>query len=101
VLPAHPGDGEPVLGLHLYSWSFLVFAVVLLDSGANLLFARELTPRGVKPGWPSTLMLWVLGVVILANAVAVFFEEGLHWTLPDDPDRYRLLDDLGWPRHAP
>jgi hypothetical protein len=24
----------------------------------------------------------------------------LHWTLPGDPDRYRLLDDLGWRQHA-
>src|SRR5262245_26152802 len=96
VLPSDPGYGEPVLGLHLYTWSFLVFAAVLLDSGLNLLFARGLTPRAVKPGWPSALVPWLLGAVILANAVAVLFEEGLHWTLPDDPGRYRLLDDLGW-----
>jgi hypothetical protein len=101
VLPPDPGYGEPVPGLHLYTWSFLVFAAVLLDSGANLLFARELTPGGVKPGWPSALVLWLLGAVILANAVAVFLQEGLHWTLPDDPDRYRLLDDPGWRRRSP
>ena len=90
--------GEPVLGLHLYSWSFVVFAVVLLDSGLNLLFARELTPRNAQPSWLSALILWLLGAVILANAAAVFFEEGLHWALPDDPQSYRLLDDLGWGR---
>jgi disulfide bond formation protein DsbB len=101
VLPSDSGYGEPVLGLHLYSWSFIVFVAVLLDSGANLLFARGLTPRGIKPGWPSALVLWLLAAVILANAVAVFFEEGLHGTLPDDPGRYRLLDDLGWRRQAP
>jgi disulfide bond formation protein DsbB len=98
VLPADPGYGEPVLGLHLYTWSFIVFATVLLDSGLNLLFARGLTPRAVKPGLASAMVLWLLGAVILANAVAVFFEEGLHWTLPDDPDRYRLLEDLSLTR---
>jgi disulfide bond formation protein DsbB len=101
VLPSDPGYGKPVLGLHLYTWSFIVFAAVLLDSGANLLFARGLTPRGVKPGWPSALVLWLLGALILANAAAVFVEEGLHWTLPDDPGHYRLLDDIGWQWQAP
>src|SRR4051794_3522406 len=53
VLPSDPGYGDPVPGLHLYAWSFIVFAAVLPDAGANLLFAREQTPRGVKPGRPS------------------------------------------------
>jgi hypothetical protein len=30
--------------------------------------------------------------MVAANAVAVFAEEGLHWTLPDDPVGYRLFD---------
>ena len=41
-----------------------------------------------------------MDTIILANAVAVFLEEGLHWTLPGAHDRYRLLD-LGRPRHVP
>jgi hypothetical protein len=36
-------------------------------------------------------VLWLLGAVIIANAVAVFALEGLHWTLPDDPTSYRLF----------
>lgn len=59
------------------------------------MFARELDPRGeVGFGWFSKLVLWLFGAIIVANAVAVFAEEGLHWTLPDDPDSYRLFDLL-------
>jgi len=96
IVPPDPGFGDPVLGLHLYTWSFIVFGTVLIVSGLNLVFARELAPRGVRSGWPSALVIGLLAVVIAVNAGAVFFEEGLHWTLPDDPDRYRLIDDLGW-----
>jgi hypothetical protein len=39
-------------------------------------------------------VIGLLGAVIVANAVAVFALEGLHWTLPDDPDNYRLFDLL-------
>jgi len=42
----------------------------------------------------SRLVLWLFGAIIVANSVAVFAEEGLHWTLPDDPDSYRLFDLL-------
>jgi disulfide bond formation protein DsbB len=98
VVPPDPGFGAPVLGLHLYTWSLIVFGTALVVSGLNLVFARALVPRCVRPGWPSRVVIGLLGAIILANAVAVFFEEGLHWTLPDDPDRYRLLDDLDWRR---
>lgn len=94
IVPPDPGYGEPVLGMHLYTWALIVFVIVLLDSGLNLVFARELVPREVEFGWSSRLVLWLLGAIIVANGIAVFAEEGLHWTLPDDPDSYRLFELL-------
>lgn len=96
IVPPDPGFGAPVLGLHLYTWAFIIFAAVILVSGLNLIFIRELTPGKVSFGWPARLVLLLFGAIIAANLVAVFFQEGLHWTLPDNPERYRLLDDLGW-----
>jgi disulfide bond formation protein DsbB len=95
ILPGDRGYGEPVLGLHLYTWSLIVFLTVLGVSGLNLLFTRQLTPQGVRHGWLSTAVIGLLGAVILANAISVFCEEGFHWILPDDPQHYQLLDDLG------
>jgi disulfide bond formation protein DsbB len=101
ITPPDPGFGAPVFGLHLYTWALVVFLTVLVVSGLNLLFASELRPRGVRWGWFSTLVICLLAALIVGNAVAVFCEEGFHWTLPDDPDRYRLFDDLGWTRQPP
>jgi disulfide bond formation protein DsbB len=95
IVPPDPGYGDPVLGLHLYTWALLVFVAEIITAGLNLVFARELEPRGeIEFGWFSRLVLWLFGAIIVANAVAVFAEEGLHWTLPDDPDSYRLFDLL-------
>jgi disulfide bond formation protein DsbB len=95
IVPPDPGYGDPMLGLHLYTWALLVFVAEIIAAGVNLVFARELEPRGeVGFGWFSKLVLWLFGAIIVANAVAVFAEEGLHWTLPDDPDSYRLFDLL-------
>jgi disulfide bond formation protein DsbB len=94
IVPPDLGYGDAVLGLHLYTWAFVVFATVLVVSGGNLVFAGALRPRDVRVGMGSALVLGLLGAVVLANAVSMLAQEGLHWTLPDEPDRYRLLEDL-------
>lgn len=94
VVPPDPGFGAPVLGLHLYSWAFVVFVTVLVVSGASLVFARELAPASVRFGGLSKAVVGLFAAIVLANGVAVFFEEGFHWRLPDDPSRYQLLYDL-------
>ena len=96
VLPSDPGYGEPVFGLHLYTWSLVVFTTVLVMSGFNLLFAHALRPMGVRLGTVSLMVIVLLAAVVLANAITVFLEEGLHWTLPDDPQRYQFFEDM-WP----
>jgi disulfide bond formation protein DsbB len=96
VVPPDEGYGEPVLGLHLYSWSVVIFLIVLTTAGLNLLFADSLAPGKVSLGWPTRAVVGLLAVLIVANFVAVFCEEGFHWTLPDSPTRYQLFHDLGW-----
>ena len=46
IVPPDPGYGDPVLGLHLYMWALLVFVAEIIAAGLNLVFARELEPRG-------------------------------------------------------
>jgi disulfide bond formation protein DsbB len=95
IVPPDPGFGEPVLGLHLYTWALFVFVAEIVAGGLNLVFARELEPqKEVGFGWFSKFVLVLLGIIIAANAVAVFAEEGLHWTLPDNPTSYQLFDLL-------
>ncbi|GGM56606.1 hypothetical protein GCM10012275_29720 [Longimycelium tulufanense] len=95
IKPPDPGYGAAVLGLHLYTWAFITFVVMLLAAGLVLLFARELAPGRVEFGSVSWAVLGLFGVIVAANAVAVFALEGFHWVLPDDPDRYQLFYDLG------
>jgi len=92
IMPGDPGYGGAVMGLHLYTWALIVFMVVLCFSGARLLLFHDVAPqRGEGRGLPRGV-LWLFGLVIAANAVAVFFEAGLHWYLPANPTSYRLFD---------
>ena len=74
IEPGDPGYGAPVLGLHLYSWAFVTFVIVLIYCGAMLI----LMPRGI-PAAPattsplrrvSTAVIWLFIAVIAANVVA-------------------------------
>lgn len=96
IVPPDPGYGDPVMGLHLYTWALVVFIVVLIDSGLNLMFARELLPGSpLTFNWPSKAVVGLMGAVILANTISIICQEGVHWLLPDDPQRYELFYDLG------
>lgn len=98
ILPGDPGYGSTVFGLHLYVWAWILFSASVLGIGVLLTLghwttAERLPARQVRR--PVVLFaLWLVGVVITVNIVAVFAEAGLHWYLPDNPTRYQLLYDL-------
>ena len=98
IEPNDPGYGEPVLGLHLYTWAFVTFAIVLIYCGVMSI----LMPRGI-PAAPaadsplrrvSTAVIWLFIAVNAANVVAIIFLEGFAFVLPDDPSSYTLIDQL-------
>ena len=98
ILPGDPGYGEPFLRLHLYTWAFITFAIVMIYIGVMLM----LMPKGIPaaPGadsaaWKiSTAIIWMFIAVVAANVVAIIFLEGFAAVLPDDPDSYTLIDQL-------
>lgn len=96
ILPGDPGYGGAVFGLHLYTWAFVVFLVILLVSGLTLA-SGSLMVVGSRPGrsgsW-SRITSVVFGVVILGNVVSTFVESGTEWFLPDNPTNYELLQEF-------
>ena len=95
IMPGDAGYGDPVLGLHLYSWALVVFVCLIGSSAIGLLFGNWFLEGRARPGWWSRATLGLLAVLILANTVNIVLEQGFHFLLPDDPARYELLYDLG------
>lgn len=92
IAPGNPGYGSPVWGLHLYTWALLVFVALLIDAAVHLIFVRQDVPIVPKhPPILSKIVLWLFGLIVFANAVAVFAEAGFHWFLPDNPTEYLLF----------
>ena len=98
ILPGDPGYGEPFLRLHLYTWAFVTFAIVMIYV-AVMLF---LMPRGIPQAPPagsaarkvSTAIIWLFIGVVAANVIAIIFLEGFAPVLPDDPTSYTLIDQI-------
>ena len=96
IIPGDPGYGGTVFGFHLYTWAFTFFSTILLASGITLVMSRYMTisTHVGRPRVASRLTAWVLGLVIAANAISVFFESGTTWFLPDDPTNYELIEEF-------
>ena len=99
ILPGDPGYGEPVLGLHLYTWAFITFTVVVLFVGVMAMLMPKgipvAPPAGSGPRLVSTIVLGIFVALVVANVVAIILLEGFAWVLPDDPTDYNLLNQLG------
>ena len=97
IVPGDGGYGPPLLGLHLYTWTFIFFAATLLGVGLLLLLssrepeARREGRHALPMGGLSRLAAWLLILVTLANAAASFALCG-PIECPDNPTSYWLLN---------
>ena len=95
ILPGDSGYGLPVLGLHLYSWAFVTFCVVIIYTALLGILAPAAVPQApaansVAARLSSAVSLMFLAVVAI-NAVMIVFLEGFNWVLPDNPTSYALF----------
>lgn len=91
VIPGSGTYGQAILGLHLYSWSFLLSALVMLFTIIMLSFDRQYfhESKKLKKSWGhlGKVLLIVLLAVVLLNVGSVFFECGIY-QCPDNPTHY-------------
>jgi disulfide bond formation protein DsbB len=107
IQPGSGAYGDPLFGLHFYTWAFLAFVSIIAGS-AFLIMLEEQTQTSNSQGSapdesarripPSSNILTqvglfavlLFGALVAANGVATFLQcsTGL---CPDDPIRYELL----------
>ena len=79
------------MGLHLYTWALIVFAVVIFVSGLPLGLQRSRTVTEPHDHWFTRLTLSSFALVILANAFSSLAIAGWNLYLPDNPTSYLLF----------
>ncbi len=101
IVPGTGSYGSPIVGLHFYSWAFLLFlaiiagvAILLVLSGTGRFdYSRSDAQAVARFVGFSRLMAYALIVLVFANAVASFLQCG-PMECPDDPTGYWIVHHL-------
>lgn len=90
IVPGSGAYGSAVMGLHFYTWAFLLFGLVVL--GVAVLLILGIAPANARhqPGAGAKLAAFLVIALVLANAVTTFVQCG-PIECPDDPTAYWLL----------
>ncbi len=93
IVPGSGAYGSPVLGLHLYTWGFLLFAAVIAGIAVLMILGgrpdqdRHDRDPGLRFHGLRRFAAYLLVVVALANAVSSFALCGPN-ECPDNPTSY-------------
>lgn len=92
IVPGSDPYGDPIFGLHLYSWAALIFAVVVLGAAAMLFFERQFEPASGEQTRGKLIIaaLGLFALMTLCNAVSTLLECGIG-LCPDNPVAYDWL----------
>ncbi len=93
--PSDSGYGSPILGLHLYTWAFIIFAVAILLIGVMMFFETQFKDssedRSAKSiGWFVKAVFFLVVLIAASNVVTTFLECGFG-QCPDNPVSYKYL----------
>jgi len=92
VVPGTGTYGTPFLGLHLYTWSFIVSMCVIVFTTIFLGVDRQYQPPSTKnmhyPKLTHTLFV-MMAILIIANIISLIVMCGFH-ECPENPTSYKL-----------
>ncbi len=99
VVPGTGTYGDAFLGLHFYSWAFVVFGLIIAGSAMMMLFERQFdVAPGPRPRLTGLALVSfaLFALLALGNGLSTFAECELG-LCPDNPTEYQLLS----PQTAP
>jgi disulfide bond formation protein DsbB len=87
ITPGSGSYGEPLFGLHLYTWSFVLFGLVILGTAVLLLVPKRASPVWAVPLRVKQTLAWAAIGLTALNALTTFLQCG-PVECPDNPVRY-------------
>ena len=89
ITPNDPGFGPPFWGLHLYTWSALIFSFILVAGTIALVFEQGFHKAMMSKVAKVSIFLFML--MIGLNALSSFLECGVG-ECPANPEVYQMLN---------
>lgn len=95
IVPGTGAYGSPIMGLHFYTWSLIIFSASIFAVAVLMLLSRQRSAvEKIAVSRFQLVVCWVAVIITAVNAVAVFLECG-PFVCPENPTRYLLLAHLG------
>ena len=92
IIPGTPGFGSPILGMHYYTWAFVIFVLVIVGVAVLLiLWNAQWKCENYQMNTFSKLVCLFAIATVLLNVVSTFIECG-PYQCPDNPTSYWLLN---------
>jgi len=96
IAPGSDGYGSPVLGMHLYTWAFVVFVVTITLIGLMLLSEQQYGEYDEQKDTRDLdnfvqIVFFLVLIITAANVVTTYLECGLK-QCPANPTSYIILD---------
>lgn len=100
IVPGTGAYGDPFLGLHFYTWAFLLFVGMIAGASLMLMIMRQVGGETVhKVPRLGTFAIGLFVILAFANVVGTTLECG-GGACPDDPTSYEYLDLLLGNQHV-
>jgi disulfide bond formation protein DsbB len=92
IPPGDTGYGLPFLGMHFYTWAFVLFAALIVYAGIMLVIDRRCVdqPHSRPVSSFAYGVMWLFFILVAANVVSTLLECGFG-ACPDDPTSYLWL----------
>lgn len=94
VIPGTGAYGSPVLGLHLYTWAFIIAMTIVIITTLLLGIDRQYQKsnyKNIRWTYLTNLLFLLVTMTILANILSAILECGFN-ACPDNPIRYELIN---------
>lgn len=92
IAPHDQGFGSPFLGMHFYTWAFVLFAALMLWTAIMLVIDRRFAdnPQTRTSGKLVSWTAWIFFMLVAANLISTLLECGFG-ACPDNPVSYLWL----------
>jgi len=95
IVPGSGSYGNAVFGMHLYTWAFIAFALMIVGSAILLLADRQFArpePWSARLSLLPLTALAVFAVIVVANVISTLLICGMSMC-PDTPAGYLIFND--------
>jgi disulfide bond formation protein DsbB len=87
IKPGSGSYGAPLLGLHFYTWAFILFGLVIVGTAVLLLVPKAAAAASPVPPRVKQALAWAAIGVVALNAITTFLQCG-PIECPDNPVTY-------------